>query len=174
MTSNQMIKVVLSLTFCFLWPVSIAAQAAVQTKNLEGIWEAKRFFGPAVEGTLEIVQTNGKWNAQIAQFDVPAVVTGDRLSFELPGGQGRFEGRVSKDSLLIRGHWIQPPTVNSGGNFNSPVVLRTREKNRWSGEVLPLKDEWTVYLVLSRKPDGTFGAFIRNPDRNIGMFWYLN
>jgi CubicO group peptidase (beta-lactamase class C family) len=120
------------------------------------------------------VQANGKWTARIAHFDVPLTVKGDRLSLQLPDSQGRFEGRWEKNRSLIRGHWIQPPTVNSGGNFNSPVVLRPHGKNRWRGEVIPLKDEWTLYLVVTRRPDGSLGAFIRNPDRNIGIFWYLD
>ena len=36
---------------------------------------------------------------------------------------------------------------------------------------MPLPDEFTFYLVISRKPDGSLGAFIRNPDRNIGISW---
>lgn len=141
---------------------------------LVGVWRAKSNFGPAVRGVLEIVRGDSGWRAQIAQFEVPLTVKDGRLSLELPSGQGSFEGRLEKDGTLIRGHWIQPPTVNSGGNFNSPVILRSNGKNRWRGEVVPLEDEWTVYLVVTRRTDGTFGAFIRNPDRNIGMFWYLD
>jgi hypothetical protein len=48
------------------------------------------------------------------------------------------------------------------------TILRPHGKDRWRGEVIPLDDEWTLYLVVSGKPDGTLGTFIRNPDRNIG------
>jgi CubicO group peptidase (beta-lactamase class C family) len=145
-------------------------QDANPTSTVEGVWEAKRDFGPAVRGTLDIEGSDGSWRAQIAQYDQKVVAENDRLSFELPAARGSFVGRLGRDNL-IHGHWIQPPTVNDGGNFNSPVILRPNGKDRWRGEVSPLEDEWTLYLVVSRKADGSLGAFIRNPDRNIGVFW---
>ncbi len=147
---------------------------AQSTDTLLGVWRAKRYFGPVARGRLEIERENGQWTARIAHFQVQCVLKEGRLSFALPGGEGSFEGRVDKDGNLLRGHWIQPPTVNSGGNFNSPVVFNLTGDNRWSGEVVPLDDEWTVYLVVTRRPDGRLGAFLRNPDRNIGIFWNLD
>ncbi len=173
MNWKQLVTVSLLSGLGLFWPVAIGGQPT-SNNNLEGVWKATRNFGPAIEGTLDIVHANEKWSAQIKQFDVPLTVKGDRLSLKLPGDEGRFEGRLEKDGASIRGHWIQPPTVNYGGNFNSPVVLRSLGRNHWRGEVIPLKDEWTLYLVVTRKPDGSLGAFIRNPDRNIGMFWYVD
>jgi CubicO group peptidase (beta-lactamase class C family) len=152
------------------WTHLLSGQEPNPSSTLEGVWGTRRDFGPAVRGTLDIARSDGSWRAQIAQYDQKVVAQNDRLSFELPAAQGSFVGRLGRDNL-IRGHWIQPPTVNDGGNFNSPVILRPTGKDRWCGEVSPLEDEWTVYLVVSRKPDGTLGAFIRNPDRNIGVFW---
>jgi CubicO group peptidase (beta-lactamase class C family) len=150
------------------------AGATINNWKLEGAWEATRNFGPAVEGTLDIEQTDGQWSAVIAQYDVPLNVRNGRVSLALPGDQGWFEGHLEKDGLSIRGHWIQPPTVNSGKKFGSPVVLRPIGKNHWRGEVVPLKDEFTLYLVLTPRTDGSLGALIRNPDRNIGINWRVD
>ncbi len=169
MNWKQMVRISLGVALGILWPMTLGEKAASQTTSLEGVWEAKRDFGPAVKGMLDIVQANGKWSAQIAQFDVPLMVKGDRISLQLPNEQGWFEGRLEKDRSLIRGHWIQPPTVNSGAKYASPVILKQRDNDRWRGEVLPLKDEFTLYLVLTRRVDGSLGAVIRNPDRNIGI-----
>ena len=151
--------------------ILVSGQDARSTSTLEGVWEAKRDFGPAARGTLDISRSGAIWRAHIAQFDVPLSFQNGRLLFELPGGQGRFDGRLYKNGSLIRGYWIQPPTVNDGGNFNSPVVLRRNGDARWRGEVSPLADEWTLDLVVSRKSDGSLGGFIRNPERNMGVFW---
>lgn len=164
------------------WSLAVVNIARSQTSiaershngNLEGVWEATRDFGPAVEGTLDIVQEKGNWRALIAQYDVPMTVKDGRLFLTLPGDQGWFEGRRVKNDSLILGHWVQPPTVNSGKKFASPVILRPQGKNHWRGEVVPLKDEFTLYLVVSRRPHGSLGAVIRNPDRNIGINWRVD
>ncbi len=146
-----------------------SAESKSSNDDLSGVWEAIRHFGPLVEGTLDIVKSDGNWSAQIAQFDVPVTLKGNGLSFELPGDQGSFDGRLQQDGSLIRGHWIQPRVVNSGRRYASPVILRSRGKDFWRGEVVPLKDEFTLYLVLTKRSNGSFGALIRNPDRNIGL-----
>jgi CubicO group peptidase (beta-lactamase class C family) len=141
--------------------------------NLEGAWEASR-YRPIVEGTLDIVRSNERWSAQIEQYDVPVSAKGDSLSFELPGDQGRFDGHVTKDRSMIRGHWIQPTTIGARRKYASPVILKPRGTDHWQGDVVPLKDEFTLYLVLNRRPDGSLAAVIRNPDRNIGIDWRLD
>ena len=52
----------------------------------------------------------------------------------------------------------------------SNVAFRPDGPNRWRGEVEPFDDTFTVYLMVQRRPDGTLGAFIRNPERNLGVF----
>jgi CubicO group peptidase (beta-lactamase class C family) len=153
-----------------LGSVTLAGQAKGAASTLEGVWEASRHFGPDVRGTLDIVRSNDNWRAQIAQFDVPITFHNGLLSLELPSGQGWFEGRVEENGSLIRGDWVQPATVNVGKNA-SPVILRLDGKDRWRGEVVPLEDEFTLYLVLTCRADGSLGAVIRNPDRNIGVTW---
>lgn len=147
--------------------------AAQEGDSLVGVWEAKRNFGPVVRGRLEISRSSKGWTAQIAEFNVPLTSDNNRLSFELPGDQGRFDGRLESDGSLI-GHWIQPRTINKARNAASPVVLFPAGEHRWRGDVVPLDNEWTLYLVVTRKPDGSLGAFIRNPDRNIGVVWYVD
>ena len=161
----------LLLAVGLVWTLLLSGQDARPTSTLEGVWEARRNFGPMVRGRLDVTRSNGTWRARINQFDSPVAFQNGRLSFELPTQQGWFKGRLEKDGSLIRGHWIQPPTVNDGAKFASPVILRPYGKDRWCGEVIPLEDEWTLYLVVFRKSDGLLGAFVRNPDRNVGVFW---
>jgi len=139
----------------------------------DGVWGAHRNFGPEVRGTLEITRAGQAWRARIAGHDQPIVVDGARLTFELAGARGGFVGRLGSDNL-IHGHWLQPPTVNDGAKLASPVVLRPTTSGLWRGVVVPREDEFTLFLVVSRAADGTQRAFLRNPDRNIGLFWQID
>ncbi len=139
---------------------------------LAGIWGGKRLFGPDVRGPLQVTRAGGTWRAQIGPYDVQPTLRDGRLAFELPQGQGRFTGKLEQGETVIRGQWKQGRTTN-GGQLMSPILLRARAKDRWVGEVVPMDAEWTVYLVVTPQPDGSLSAFIRNPDRNVGIFWPL-
>src|ERR1041385_4153072 len=152
---------------CAALPVPLHGQAGSPRDTLEGIWESRQYSGPAVAGQLEIAQSEGGWSGRIAEFILPVTVNEGRLSLQLPGGEGRFEGRLDADS--IQGFWMQPP-----GNANSPVMLRPLGHLVWRGMVAPMRQEWTLYLVVTRRPDGSLGAFVRNPERNRGLFWGLD
>jgi CubicO group peptidase (beta-lactamase class C family) len=166
------VSLVLTLAVGVIGSKTLVGRGKQENKSLEGVWEATRDFGPAVRGTLEIFRANETWNAQIAQFDVPLTYKDGRLSFELPDGQGWFDGRLDKDGSVIRAHWIQRQAA--GGKFASPVILKQAGKDRWRGEVVPLKDELTLYLVIARRSDGTLSAVIRNPERNAGFLWRVD
>ena len=134
----------------------------------EGLWEAKRRFGPDIRGTLTVIQTAAGWRAEIAGVQTPFNLRGDTVAFDLPNHGGALMAYLSRDGATITGHWIQPPTVVNGNEFASPVTLQRTANGRWTGNVIPFDDAMTMYLVLRKRPDGTFGAFLRNPERNLG------
>lgn len=153
-------------------PVTPGAGVGVSPPALEGIWGTTRRFGPTVRGTLEIERADGKWRARVAQLEQAVEARDGRLLFALADGQGSFSGRLGKDNI-IRGHWIQPGTVNGSGRFASPLTMRPTGPARWRGQIVPWEDEFTIYLVFNRRPAGSLGAYLRNPDRNLGLFWRL-
>jgi CubicO group peptidase (beta-lactamase class C family) len=134
----------------------------------EGLWEAKNRFGPDVQGPLAIVQDVNGWRAEIAGMRAQVQVSGDTVSFTLPNKGGSLIAYLSKDRATISGHWIQPPIVSSGSEYASPIVLTRDGSGRWTGNVVPLDDTMTMYLMIKKRPDGTLGTFIRNPERNLG------
>lgn len=153
---------------------SVAAQdstappaAAAQAGDLSGLWTAKRRFGPDAGGTLIIERAAGGYIADIAGQVVPVRAERNALGFELPGDRGAFDGRFD-GSAVIRGRWIRPGTAVNSGRAASAVVLRAAGANRWVGEVRPLQDEFTLYLLMRGRPDGSLDAVLRNPDRDIG------
>ncbi|HXM64638.1 MAG TPA: serine hydrolase [Terriglobales bacterium] len=139
-------------------------------KEVIGIWQATRNFGPVLRGPLTITRSENEWLAEIAGQRIRVDTQGNAISGVFPGGLGEFHGVLNAKADEIRGHWIQPATVSSMERYASPVTLTAYGKNRWRGQVVPLEDEFTFFLVTSAGEDGTVHAFLRNPDRNFGVF----
>ena len=142
--------------------------ASVRTENLPGLWEAKHRFGPDIRGQLFIIQTKQGWQADLSGFTVPVRFGSTEVSFELPDGKGKFRGKRSGQELV--GHWFQPKTQFNGSTVASPVILKAETASRFVGNVIPMEDEFTWYLPVTQNPNGTLGAYLRNPERNQGLF----
>jgi CubicO group peptidase (beta-lactamase class C family) len=139
--------------------------------RLVGLWGCERVFGPEVRGELTLVREGPRWHASIAGFEAPVRVDQDALTFELPGGRGKFRGRLIRSEAIILGHWIQPKSEHVWGfSYATPIELKPTRRNVWRGQVVPLDDGETMYLVVRREEDGSLGAFLRNPERNLGQF----
>jgi CubicO group peptidase (beta-lactamase class C family) len=139
-------------------------------RELAGLWETKHRFGPDVRGSLLIKQTGGESQAEIAGRVAAVKLSGEAITFELPEGKGSFQGKFEARRTKIVGHWIQPATVENGTPYASPVMLTKNKQKVWRGEVSPLDDTMTFYLMIKVRDDGSVGAFLRNPERNIGRF----
>ncbi|MDQ2869411.1 MAG: beta-lactamase family protein [Acidobacteriota bacterium] len=138
--------------------------------ELAGLWEAKRRLGPDVRGPLRVEERGTEWRAEIAGRSTSVRVTGDTVAFELPDDHGAFTGRFEAGRSRIAGFWAQPKTPGLGSRFASPVTLSRAGAHAWVGGVSPLDDRMTFYLKVAPKPDGSLGAFLRNPERNAGRF----
>jgi CubicO group peptidase (beta-lactamase class C family) len=137
-----------------------------------GLWEAKRRFGPDVRGALLLRQTGSRWQAEIAGRAAQAKMAGDSISFELPNGEGKFEGKFDGRRTKITGLWVQQRTLESGVHYAQPLTLEKYGRDIWRGNVIPLNDALTFYLMIKPRDDGSMGAFLRNPERNLGWTQY--
>jgi CubicO group peptidase (beta-lactamase class C family) len=146
------------------------AESAAPAKDVIGIWEAARNFGPALRGPLTLSRRQGGWLVEIAGQRIRVNAPGNTISCVFSAGQGEFHGVLDSKGDEIRGNWIQPATINAMSRYASPVTLAAYGKNRWRGQVVPLEDDFTLFLVASAGEDGTVHAFLRNPDRNLGVF----
>jgi CubicO group peptidase (beta-lactamase class C family) len=147
--------------------IPAAAAPAASTDELAGLWQAKRWFGPFARGPLVIQRTGETYTADMSGRTLPVRVDGGELTFELPNGQGSFRGKLQTGGAIL-GHWFQPRAIN--GNYASAVHLKLESPNRWSGQVVPLEDVFTLYLELQKRPDGSLGVFLRNPERDFGAW----
>ena len=159
---------------CVLLPlaVTVAAQPAAQLPSLEGLWAAEVRNGPDIRGTLLLVPRSGGFVADIAGFTVPVETQGKILSFVLPDGKGSFRG--IRNGSVIEGQWAQAVTMNSGAAYATPVVLRLDDRGHWRGQIVPDDDHMTYYLPITRTADGRYSTYLRNPERNQGVFLRVN
>lgn len=156
--------------------VSVSAQTATPTPSLKGadelvgLWKAKKRFGPDARGPVIVQKDRAAYIADFAGRRMPVRIEKDEFIFELPNNQGMFRGKL--EGKNITGHWFRPGTVVNGyGQMfvsASLVVLKPTGSDRWSGTIDPIQDEFTLYLMVDKRPDGSVGAMLRNPERDMG------
>ena len=85
--------------------------------------------------------------------------------------EGELRGRVTEDGSKISGHWIEQGGSSAATRLPTQLELvwQRKEDEVWRGEVVPLDDRITIYLVIEKQPDGTLSAFVRDPERNEGL-----
>ncbi|HEV2765846.1 MAG TPA: serine hydrolase [Pyrinomonadaceae bacterium] len=131
----------------------------VETDELSGLWKAKKRLGPTVRGPLIIYKDRSRHVADVMGRRVPVRTEKGELTFDLPNELGTFRGKLEGTRIL--GHWFLPRTL-------WPVVLRQDGADRWRGEVDPPPEDFTFYLLLRKRRDGTMGAVLRNPEFDYG------
>lgn len=168
--ARPLLLLTLSLTLCS----ACQGQSNATDEDLIGLWEGQRIAGPEVQGKMLIRQHGEDWWADVAGYTLNVAASkidgGTALAFGVPGDRGSFAGRLDAETGQIIGHWTQPGTLNNGMPHASPVILSRDTPGQWRGEIVPLLDEFTVFLPVTRRDDGSLGAFLRNPDRGFGVF----
>ena len=150
----------------------LPSAAAPQDTSLAGLWYSKRWFGPELRGEVVLQRLAAGWRATIAGRTSEARVARDSVSFDFPTG-GTFVGSFSARRDSVHGHWIQAAARNVG-RYASPLALLPCGSGCYRGRVEPLEDTFTFYMNVKPKSDGTLGAFLRNPERNQGVFIRLD
>ncbi|MDQ3283507.1 MAG: beta-lactamase family protein [Acidobacteriota bacterium] len=137
--------------------------SALSAADLSGVWEAKRRFGPDARGAIILQREGTAWRGDFLGRQFPVQEQNGVLTFTLP--EGSFRGRIGHD-----GFWTQERKTTDGNAFTTPVRFTRESPTQWRGEVVPLDETFTFYLVLQRTEDGAYSAFLRNPERNVGVF----
>ncbi len=140
----------------FFAVLSAAAAPPDPADALAGLWKAKRWFEPHTSGTLIIQREGGAYTADIAGHVIPVTAKGPELTFRLPNGKGSFRGKL--ESGVIHGLWYVPVAY--------PVRLRAAGPNRWIGSIKTIERTFTLYLLARKRPDGTLGVVLDNPERD--------
>lgn len=158
--------------------IFISNQLGAKNSELIGMWEGKRIAGPEVQGTLIVKRESGFWLVDIAGYKLSIPINKGKkqneLVFSLPGARGSFDGKLDRASNQLSGHWTQPGIINNGMPHASPVILSADDDSSWRGQVVPLLDEFSLFLPVWERQDGSLGAFFRNPDRGFGVFYNVD
>ena len=149
-----------------LAPGHLQPQARDPASDIVGLWKAKRYSGKDAKGPLLIERKGTTYTGDMIGFTFPVAVNNGEFSFELPNREGGFRGRLVNNT--IRGIWFSAPLGELGSG--TPVVLAAKGANRWSGQVAPNEGVETVYLLVTRRPDGTLAGTLRNIERDWGGF----
>jgi CubicO group peptidase (beta-lactamase class C family) len=145
-------------------PASADSVPAQPGPALEGFWVSRSRFADFPSGTLSIARDGRKGRATLGDHVTDFVFESDGVAFTLAGGP--FRGRLADGGRTIRGFWIQPArTSDVTRPFATFVLLRSDGRGRWSGELRPLEDDFTIYLRIFRDSGGQFAASFRNPER---------
>jgi CubicO group peptidase (beta-lactamase class C family) len=160
-----LVRVVRLSALCLLLLSSIAA-AQTAAQDLVGLWYAKQRFGPDVRGRVVLDRSDGAWRASIAGKTMPVRAARDSFAFDVPDNGGSFYGRLRRQASdsALEGWW----------RFNRvimPVTLTRCGAACFHGRVDADDDALTFWLKVTPRADGTLGAFLRNPERNLGGMW---
>jgi CubicO group peptidase (beta-lactamase class C family) len=152
---------------------SLLGPAGASPGDLAGLWRAKRTFDPGLHGTLTVERRHDGWCADLAGFSV-VVALSDTFVLDFPDDRGALRAIYDPKEQSLEGFWVQPAPVQIGGRVASPVRFEKKGPGLWRGAVVPRASELTMYLRIDRREDGSLGAFLRNPDRNLGIFYNLD
>ena len=136
-----------------------AAAASTDGDVLVGLWKAKHWLRPHVRSTLIIVRKGDAYTADMAGSVVAMTVKGRELSFRLPNGRGSFRGKLEAGE--ITGFWYEPNEI--------PLRIHKAGTNRWVGTVDTVEHMLTFYLLVQKRPDGSLGVLVDNPELDWGV-----
>lgn len=165
----EIVKSLIPAALCGLFSAPLMAQAC--PGGIAGTWSAQVSFGPEARGEIVIARSGTGWRASMGATNATVTVSDPRITVVLDGHRGEFRGRIADRGAQIIGQWIQPSAEHVWGvEYATPVVLRSFGNGMWRGDVRPLDDGETIDLRVARDSTGTWTAFVRNPERNLGRY----
>ncbi len=143
-----------------------AITGAAEPSELIGLWGNETLSGPRLSGGSPRGRATGALAGQRGRGDGDGPAGGRCGRFVMPGGEGQFRGRLADGS--IEGVWIQPPGQTLGSAYATPLVLPRGDVKVSAAQLDPLQDRVTQYLRIEPTGDGALGAFLVNPEYNLG------
>src|SRR5690348_656704 len=138
------------LTAALLLPAFHLAAADGAADELVGLWKAQHDFGPDARGALILQKTASGWWADFRGRRIAVHENDNVLTFDTPDREAGFRARLQPERTLASGQWFQPASPTNPP-FGSSITFKSDGPNRWRGEVVPIADTSTVYLMLQKR-----------------------
>lgn len=136
--------------------------------DLSGLWEARRRAGPDLHGPIALFRDGGGWRAEIGGQGSRCEAKDRSANCNFGANRGRLQLTLGERSAFTVAWWIQPGI--NGAGYATPLDFVKAAPDEWRGTVTPLEERETLYLPLTALPDGSYRTFLRNPERNLGVF----
>ena len=154
--------------------VSLALSSAVNAAARDpaiGLWIYKARYQSGSPGVLQVQRSaNGMWTG-LFHGRSAHVGGSDKIIVPFPAAGGTFRGTFRNGTLT--GFWARRPVTEDplfpfgeALGYAGPLKLLPTGRNRWTAQVLPLEDTFTLYLKVYRGADGELKAAFRNPEVN--------
>ncbi|MEO1302950.1 MAG: serine hydrolase [Myxococcota bacterium] len=140
---------------------------------------AERNFGPALRGPIDIHRSGDGWVVRLQGETAKVKRDAQRDGFVHWSfafhNQGYFQGQQETTEGAIEGHWFQPPGVVQGYPFATALRLDANGDDAFSGELVPFTQDVSLNILLTAEDSNPTGyrAFLRNPQRNLGVFFRI-
>ncbi len=144
----------------------VSAASAQASPQLEGLWKAYKRFDSDQQAPL-LIDFEAGWAAFAGQR-VELALEAERWHANFGPKHGEFFGRLGPGGP--RAHWRQPTVLQIGARVASPVQFTRVSTGIWAGRVSVMASQFTFFLPIERSSDGALTTFLRNPERNLGVF----
>lgn len=138
--------------------------AAAPGDAVVGLWSATA-KAPSLAGVLTVERKANAWEARIAGIHASAPVRPGEIRIQFPRGT-IFRGTVSPDRRTLTGFWVQLASAQFQA-MATPITFAAVGSDKWTANVQPLDESFTLYLDIFRAPDGALKAAFRNPEANF-------
>ena len=165
-----MLATVVALLFMFLIaPFQTSATTSTDVSPI-GLWFYRENFPTGQGGVLIISRTGAYWRGSIGKQTASQTTTSNAVLLSFSDG-GAFRGVVRNGTL--HGFWVRRPMLEDplypfgeALAYATSLALTQTAVGRWTANVQPLPDTFTLYLKIFRDTDGVLKAAFRNPEQN--------
>ena len=152
---------------CLLSMLVLAAGRAQATgaESVTGLWAYETSFPVGLAGELTVTHRGSTWQGSISGATAEVTASNNEIRIAFPNEGGSFRGYLTPDGRLIRGYWARREITDdprypegAGQAYAMPLALRPAGADRWTANVTPLPDPFTLYLNIFRDETGALKA----------------
>lgn len=159
----------------FIFFLLFSSVSVVHATSL--IWKAssKISGNTTVSGKLALTFEENRVTGTISNLHASSILlSNDTFTLDFFSRQervGSVRGYINAKGEL-KGHWVQfGMKLRSSSPYATPVHFIQTKENAYLGNISPLVDEQTIYIITQEKSEARYAATIFVPQTNAGRFY---